>query len=304
MTAEITVVIPSYKRETVLINTIASVLEVSPPGVRLLLMDQTDEHTPEVADALERFVAAKQIERVVLSEPSITQAMNRALLYADTPIILFLDDDLWLEPKLVSAHIEAHKSAAADLVVGRIIQPWQEEIDFSGSTDFHFATLNACYVNTFMGGNFSIKRKVALELGGFDENFVRVAYNFEAEFAFRYLRSGYRIFYEPAATVHHLKASSGGTRSFGQHLTTMRPDHSVGAYYFFVRTWDGWRSLVALVRRPLRAIATRHHLTRPWWIALTLIGEMRGLLWAIRLAWKGPALINRKPEEGDESAHE
>jgi len=36
-----------------------------------------------------------------------------------------------------------------------------------------------------MGGNFSVKRDLALRLGGFDENFVHVAYRFEAEFCDR-----------------------------------------------------------------------------------------------------------------------
>ena len=40
-----------------------------------------------------------------------------------------------------------------------------------------------------MGGNFSVRRDIALRLGGFDEQFVRVAYNFEAEFAHRLRRA-------------------------------------------------------------------------------------------------------------------
>ena len=50
-----------------------------------------------------------------------------------------------------------------------------------------------------MAGNFSIRRDLALQIGGFDEQFVRVAYNFEAEFAYRWRNAGHRIYFEPTA---------------------------------------------------------------------------------------------------------
>ena len=103
-----------------------------------------------------------------------------------------------------------------------------------------------------MGGNFTVRREIALKLGGFDEQFVSVAYNFESEFAYRLCKAGHRIFYEPAASVHHLRSSEGGTRTFGDHLRSFRPNHAVGAYYFILRTWSGWQSLVRFLSRPLR----------------------------------------------------
>ena len=60
-----------------------------------------------------------------------------------------------------------------------------------------------------MGGNFSINRRAALKIGGFDENFVRVAYKFEAEHAYRWRKSGHRVYFEPNACIHHLKAAAG-----------------------------------------------------------------------------------------------
>ena len=146
-----------------------------------------------------------------------------------------------------------------------------------------------------MGCNFSVRRDVALALGGFDENFVKVAYRFEAEFAYRLRRAGHRIYYQPAACIHHLKVTTGGTRSFGEHLTTVKPDHAVGAYYYSLRTWDGWASLGVFLGRPLRAAMTRHHLRRPWWIPATLIAEITGMLWALALYLRGPRYLPLTP---------
>jgi GT2 family glycosyltransferase len=205
--------------------------------------------------------------------------------------VLFLDDDIRAEPALIAAHHAAHQAHPNVLVAGRVIQPWQEGRDFSHDAHFHFAGLRSAWIDEFMGGNFSLRREAALELGGFDENFVKVAYRFEAEFAHRLRTSGGRIYFEPAACLHHLKAFGGGTRTFGDYLTTWRPDHAVGAYYFALRTRSGGRWLLDFVKRPIRAVVTRHHLRHPWWIPVTCLAELCGMGWALILALKGPRLV-------------
>ena len=40
-------------------------------------------------------------------------------------------------------------------------------------------------------------------------------------------RAGHPIHYVPGALIHHLRAERGGTRSYGKHLTTVKPDHAV-----------------------------------------------------------------------------
>jgi GT2 family glycosyltransferase len=191
----------------------------------------------------------------------------------------------------VSGHRQALEHSASALIAGRVIQPWEEGLDFAGGEGSRFAALAPAWIEEFMGGNFSVSRQAALALGGFDENFVRVAYRFEAEFAHRFRAAGGRIRFEPAATLHHLHVSAGGTRSYGEHLTTHRPDHAVGAYYFALRTRAGLGWLRDFVQRPLRAVATRHHLRRPWWIPVTLFAELRGMWWALRLNAAGPKFV-------------
>jgi hypothetical protein len=88
-----------------------------------------------------------------------------------------------------------------------------------------------------------------------------------------------------------LKVVAGGTRTFGHHLVTWRPDHAVGAYYWALRT----RHMREFVLRPLRSVATKFHLHRPWRIPATLVAELGGMLWAARLHAKGPRLIAREP---------
>jgi GT2 family glycosyltransferase len=289
-TVPVSIVIPTYRREQTLIDTIHSLLALPVSSAEILAVDQTERHEPATERALTDLVSTGRLRVLRLSEPCIPIAMNRGLLEAKHEIVLFLDDDILPEASLVVAHCEAHKRGEYWIVAGRIIQPWHEDgsVPMTG-----FAGMESGEIDEFMGGNFSVRRGRALALGGLDERFVRVAYNFEAEFAARVRGAGGRIWFEPAASIRHLRVSSGGTRSFGDHLRTVLPSHSVGAYYFLLRARPhGW--LGRLLVRPLRSVATRHHLRRPWWIVPSLLAESLGLLWAATLWMRGPKLMSTR----------
>jgi GT2 family glycosyltransferase len=291
----VTIAIPTYRREQVLLDTLTYLVALEAPAYEILVLDQTERHEDTTEQALLKMDERGLIRWLRLPEPSIPIAMNQGMVHAKCPIVLFLDDDIRPEPGLVAAHSAAHTTYPETLVAGRVLQPWDEGKDYSADARFHFATSQGRWISEFMGGNFSVPRSLALSLGGFDENFVRVAYRFEAEFAHRWLSGGRRIRFEPAATLHHLKVVTGGTRTYGEHLTTWRPDHAVGAYYHGLRTG----ALREFALRPLRAIATRYHLRHPWRIAGTLLAEFGGMMWAIGLFLRGPKRL--KPPKQDQA---
>jgi GT2 family glycosyltransferase len=287
--APLSIVIPTYRREQVLVDSITWLLEQDPPAAQLIVVDQTEQHEPAVRAALESWQAQGRIDWLRLDTPSITRAMNRGLAAATQPQVLFLDDDIRPAGDLVGAHVRALAEFGDVLLAGRVVQPWEQGVDLSQAEEFRFAGSRGQWIEEFMGGNFSLLRETAIALGGFDENFVRVAYRFEAEFASRWRASGRRIRFEPAASIDHLK-EQGGTRTFGEFLTTWKPNHTVGAHYFLLRT-RGRRALPAMLARVLTAAATRHHLRRPWWIPATVFSEAWGMAWACRLALRGPRFI-------------
>jgi GT2 family glycosyltransferase len=296
MPLPISVAIPTYGRDQVLVDTVQSLTSSGRPPAELMILDQTEHHDECTMRSLREWHSEGVIRWIRLPEPSIPGAMNQGLLDATHEIVLFLDDDIVPELGLLQAHVRAHERVHASLVAGRVIQPWQEGANFPPGGEFHFASVSPGYINEFMAGNFSVRRDVACKLGGFDERFVRVAYHFEAEFAHRLRKAGHRIYYEPSACIHHLRVSAGGTRSFGEHLRSAKPNHAVGAYYFFLRTWSGWHSLLRFLGRPIRAVATRHHLRRPWWIPATLCAELAGMVWALALAVRGPQYLTSRED--------
>ncbi|HEX8253417.1 MAG TPA: hypothetical protein VF846_09735, partial [Thermoanaerobaculia bacterium] len=106
------------------------------------------------------------------------------------------------------------------------------------------------------------------------------AYRFETDLALRIVGAGGRIRYEPSASIRHLKVPGGGVRMWGDHRTSPSPAHSMGDYYFARRHVPHFWPYVA--QRLRKNILTRVHLTPPWTIPGKVIGEVRGLVRALR----------------------
>jgi GT2 family glycosyltransferase len=288
----ITAIIPTYRREGVLIHSIDCLLKLQPGPAEILVVDQTLRHSPETERRLAQLHHLGRICWIRLSAPSIPRAMNEGLRQATQEIVLFLDDDIIPAGTLVSAHARAHETGAW-IVAGQVLQPGEEPLGGGVSGPFRFCSREPRPISELMAGNFSIRRELALKLGGFDENFVRVAYRFEAEFSERALAAGYMILFEPDASIRHLQANDGGTRSYGNHLRTARPSHSVGDYYYLLRSKRTPQRLLKILKRPFRAVCTKHHLKHPWWIPASLAAEALGFAWALVLGLRGPRLIQR-----------
>ncbi len=280
-----------------LLDTVSALLAQLPPPVELLVVDQTLEHLPETARRLGEWQARDEIEWLRRVAPSIPGAMNDGLVAARGERVLFVDDDVVPATDLVRRHAEAAQRTGAALVAGQVLQPGDHPEPLEGK-EFAFRSSIGQRVTEVAGGNFSVERALALAIGGFDENFVEVAYRFEAEFCDRASAAGAAIWFEPAASLRHLRAASGGTRAFGDHLRTFRSAHAVGEYYYWLTASEPsgrWRRILA---RPWRAIRTRHHLRYPWWIPATLLAELAGLARARRLARGGRKLLTQRPLVG------
>ena len=292
----LSILIPTYGRDQALIDTITSLLELPAPSAdEIVILDQTPRHADDCEEKLSFWDHSGIIRWVRLPTPSITVAMNLGLVMASSEHVLFVDDDINPDPGLIAAHRTTASEYPKSLVAGRVLQPWHRGQADPVDSSFRFNSLQEREHDDFIGCNVSMDRQTALEIGGFDRNFVRVAYRYESEFAFRWRRSGHRIRYNPNALVHHLKIPAGGTRSYSQHLTTIRPDHSVGRYYYFWKTCTPWLAIFFSLSSFFRSVCTRHHIRKPWWIPLTLLAELRGFLWSCRLALSGSALQAKPP---------
>lgn len=294
---DVSVCIPTYERGPVLVATLEQL--VGQAG-ELLIVDQTPRHEPGVIQALEAWERAGRLRWVHRERPAIPQAMNEGLRQASRPLVLFLDDDIEPGPGLVAAHAAAYASDATWAVAGQVLQPGEQPMPprpyrregFRAFLDFPFHSDQPATIANGMAGNLSVRRERALTVGGFDEAFEGVAYRFETEFCRRLCRAGGQIRFEPAASIRHLRAGRGGTRSLGNHLTSASPDFGVGDYYFALRDGSPGAWAYAL-HRPWREVATHFHLRHPWWIPVKLLGEARALAKAAIRSRRPPRLLLR-----------
>lgn len=307
----VSIVIPTYDRGDVLLDTVRALIALREPADELLIVDQTPHPPAAISAQLTEWDRSGTIRWIRLEHPSIPHAMNVGLESARSPLVLFLDDDIIPADNLVAAHRARH--AACDspwAVVGQVLQPGEEphaRNGFQRSTglradlDFPFWSTETATVANVMAGNLSLHRDRALSIGGFDENFRGAAYRFETEFCRRLLAAGGTVQFEPAASIRHLRAERGGTRRGGNHLTSASPHHGMGDYYFALRSGLSLESARYMLRRPFREVRTRFHLRQPWYIPLKLIGEARAFWAAMNAHRRGPQLLRGQTSEARRS---
>lgn len=297
--SDITVVVASYGRGRLLLDTLEAVL-AQEPRLEAVAVDQTPEHPVDVESRLAALAESGRLRLLRLPRPSVVTAMNTGLGAATRPLVLFLDDDVVPEPFLLAAHARAYTDNVIWAVAGQVLERGEaptedqgrfETVGLRAHLDFRFNSCRRAFVLNCMAGNLSVRRQAALQIGGFDENFVGVGHRFETDFARRLTAAGGAVLFEPAASVRHLKAESGGIRAFGDPRRSASPAQGVGDYYFALRHGTARESLTYIARRVIRqGIVTRYLARHPWFIPPRLLGELRALWLAGRLHREGPRL--------------
>ena len=300
----LSVVIPSYQRGEVLLDTLDQLKQQKEHANEVIVVDQTDyEDSDRIFNILENRHKTGEIQWRRLTEPSIPVAMNTGLKLAKSDLVLFLDDDVILSKTLIQEHKRAFKNGKVIATVGQILQPEQTESKINSyqsrqglkqDLNFPFNGNLQVVIHNCMAGNLCVRRKQAKAVGGFDERFYSVAYRFETDFCRRLIQHTNKDFlFLPKAGLFHLKCERGGTRSrHADFLKSAAPDHSYGDYYFALKHGSFFSSINYMFSRFFGSLYTRFYVKHPWWLPVRIVGELRGLLKAIILKYKGPVYIN------------
>jgi glycosyltransferase involved in cell wall biosynthesis len=230
------VAIPTLARPETLRETLHSVLACDPPAGEVIVVDADPKETGAA-------VAASYGDRVrVLPSPrGLTIQRNRALDAAAGDVIVFLDDDVQVEPGLFAGLAATFLDPTIVAATGRIIEP---NLGRRGGTGSLLRDLvlrgpegrftRAGYPRRltrvereadveFMQGCFmSVRRELASRVR-FDEELADYGLGEDEDFAYRVSRHG-RIRYVPSLRVVHknLGFSSKDQRAFGRMVIRNR----------------------------------------------------------------------------------
>jgi GT2 family glycosyltransferase len=214
-------------------ETLASVLACDPPPDEVILVDGDAEESA-------RSVAEEFGVRYVTSEAGHTRQRNRGLAEASGEMVVFLDDDVRVDPRLFDLLDRAYQDRSVVGATGLVLEPDSARLGGPGSafrrlltgggeegsfTRFGYPRYlrnpdRARDVEYMLGCFMSARREAALEVG-FDE---LLPYPHEDEdFAYRLSRLG-RIRYLPEAVVEHRKLGfrSRDPRLYGRQVVVNR----------------------------------------------------------------------------------
>jgi peptidoglycan/xylan/chitin deacetylase (PgdA/CDA1 family)/GT2 family glycosyltransferase len=204
----VTVVIPTYQRRDLVVETVRRFADQqdAPPFEVVVVVDGSTDGSAPALRQLETPFPLTVLEQ---ENAGRSAACNRGAEAARSELLLFLDDDMDADPKLLCEHARSHDEGA-DVVFGDIplhpdspagfladsVGAWADERGRKLSAD-----PTALDVMDFLTGQTSIARDVFLGVGGFDTMFTRGgSYGGEDfDLGVRLVRAGYRMLFNPRA---------------------------------------------------------------------------------------------------------
>jgi glycosyltransferase involved in cell wall biosynthesis len=188
---QVTVVVPTRNEE----RNIAAFCQSLPAEVELIVVDDSDDATPDLA-------RRHRPERTrVLCEPSnVVEARQIGARVAQTEWLLFTDADVMLAPDY-SARLRAHSDAGE----GRcdVLYGGKHSRDRYAGYYRRFTRgqglLHRLGIPAASGSNLLIRRDVFWACGGFD---TELTVNEDSEIAWRIKRRGYKVCFDPCLLVY------------------------------------------------------------------------------------------------------
>ncbi len=202
------VIVPTYQRRELVLSLVRSLVrqQFDDSFEVIVVVDGSTDGTA---------TAVRQLEvpflLTVLEQPNrgAATARNRGAELARGELLLFLDDDMEADSRLLAEHDRSHREGA-DVVLGHL--PLHPDSPFSilsvgvGSwAEERLQTLSSpgarLTLHDLLTGQLSLPRAIFLRCRGFDASFTRGGAfgNEDIDFGYRLLSDGYRIVFNPKA---------------------------------------------------------------------------------------------------------
>jgi glycosyltransferase involved in cell wall biosynthesis len=235
------VVIPTMRRESILAATLDSLLRCDPPPHEVIVIDaDTEGSSQSVVTDFDR--ASAPGVRYLRAVPSLTRQRNVGIDDASGDVIVFLDDDVTIQPDLFARLDAVYDDSSIVGATGRVIEPDSGRLGspasplrrllLGGSGEGSFTRYGyPRYIRDhgsardveFMQGCFMSARRTEAAEVRFDEHLGGYALAEDEDFSYRLSRRG-RIRYLPGIVVEHRKLgfSTQDSRVFDRRVVVNR----------------------------------------------------------------------------------
>ena len=295
---DVSVIVVTYNRNAPLRQTLECLCNQNPAPREIIVVDQTKEHDEPTQQFLQTAITQGRIRYIFQPEPNAQRARNRAISEARGEVLLFVDDDVFMDESLVGAHWKNYDDPEISAVCGYYTEPGDHptneltedcKVPITGWIYFphSYTKRTDCYALPTCNG--SIRKQVAIDLGGFDENYAYTLLD-DTDLGCRLKAAGLKVIHDPSARLIHLKESTGGKRPGGinEYVIADRKRWFTWLYFFWMNfRWDG-RSEIS--RRLRACIFRRKNLVRPWYLILAFWHFCAGVAQASGAIRKGRQL--------------
>ncbi len=214
---KVSIIIPTYNRTSVLEQTLEQIQNKSAFALdRLEIIIVNDGEQP--IDFLEKKYSALPLKVVKNKKQGAASARNLGAAHAKHTLLLFIDDDILIEPNHIDKHLKAHQKFSNALITANRIE---QEIDDRVIKNSSFARYKVKYdyvwhdnqISNHIGEGYiempgmatfscSVQKKEFDQIGGFDEDFP-FAGREDSDFFCRAKKMKYRLIFDSKNNCFH-----------------------------------------------------------------------------------------------------
>jgi glycosyltransferase involved in cell wall biosynthesis len=205
----VSVVICSRGRPGLLLDAVRSVLSMDRLPSELVVVDQSDEHQPELAAGLPD--TPVDVRYLWAPDRGLSRARNVGVDAARGDVIAFLDDDMLVDPRWLGRLVDRLADRGDRYVLSGKVTPGVPEVPgaWAPSTivdDQARSYAGRLDADVLYAGNMALYRSVFDEIGRFDERLgagTTLPSAEDNDFCYRLLRAGFVIEYRPEMEAVH-----------------------------------------------------------------------------------------------------
>lgn len=203
-TPSVSVIIPAFNEERVIVQSVARVLESDYPGLQVIVVDDGSKDRTS-AVVREAFAGEPRVQLLTLVNGGKAAALNRALQDATGEVLIALDADTQFEPETIAKLARWFAdpklgAVAGDARVGNrvnLVTRWQA-VEYITAQNLERRALAGFDAMTVVPGAVGAWRRAALDaVGGYPENTLAE----DQDLTIAIQRAGWRVTYDPRAVA-------------------------------------------------------------------------------------------------------